>query len=58
MVIVSLDEGGSGVLAYKDARTTESLPIFTLAYYQHKYILKKLNQRIFGVESSGQSMQS
>jgi etoposide-induced 2.4 mRNA len=45
MVIISLDEHGSGVLAYKDDRACQSFsfPIFTMAYYPHKWILKRVN---------------
>jgi hypothetical protein len=49
MVIISLDEDGVGLLAYKDSRATEtSLPIFTLVYYVHKFVLRKVNHWVLG----------
>lgn len=45
MVVISLEEGGQGLLAYDEKRVTKSitLPLFTMAYYPHRWILRKIN---------------
>jgi hypothetical protein len=48
MVMVSLDEDGQGVLAYKETRVCNSFsfPILTLAYRPYTWVLRKINDYV------------
>ncbi|TNV78259.1 hypothetical protein FGO68_gene12694 [Halteria grandinella] len=46
MVAVSLEESGQGLLAYKEERVAQSvssIPVLTMAYYPHRWLLRKIN---------------
>jgi etoposide-induced 2.4 mRNA len=54
MVVISLEEDGQSLLAYREDRVTKSLqlPVVTMAYYPHRWILRKINSYISNAEES------